>query len=422
MFCLLLTLSQLPGSAQPSAPVPALRPVAAQTVRPDPYTPHVPPRAIAYQRSGRILGLCGIAWGLLGLWLLLRTGLSARLRRAVFRWLRLAPPSGHADSPPPFRAVAGYVIVYSLLLLVWMLPFRIAGLALEYHFGFSHVTALEFVGDLARDAVFGLVDIPLIWAGYWLLARSPRRWWLWLWALLVPLLFLQIVLYPVVVAPVYNRFTPLAPGPLRDKILGLAAKAGITGGRVFVEDTSRRTDHVNAYVTGVGPTTRIVINDTALRQLPEDELLAMVGHEMGHYVEGHVWIEFATGILGAGAFLWIASWLLPWMVRRWGPSWGLWGLSDLAALPLVMLTVRLFLLAQAPIENAESRYLEHRADAFGLRVTHLNDAMARLFVRFAERDFSDPNPPAWLQFWFGTHPTLSERIAFARPHPGRTGP
>jgi Zn-dependent protease with chaperone function len=224
------------------------------------------------------------------------------------------------------------------------------------------------------------------------------------------------VLQPILIAPLYNLYTPLAPGPLREKILALAATSGITGGRVFVEDTSRRSSHVNAYVVGLGPSTRIVLNDTALEKLPEDQLLAMLGHEMGHYVEGHIWIGFCSGAAGAGLLLALMAWILPRAAQRRGPSWGLRGLRDIAALPLIMLVLYLLQLAQDPAANAISRALEHRADAFGLRVTHLNDAMARLFVGFAERDFSDPDPPLLLHLWFGTHPTLKERIQFAQEY------
>ncbi len=188
-----------------------------------------------------------------------------------------------------------------------------------------------------------------------------------------------------------------------------------------MEDTSRRTRHVNAYVTGLGPSTRIVLNDTALQTLPPDQgLLAMMGHEMGHYVEGHIWVGFATGALGAGVFFWLLSRLLPWAAHRGGGRWRLHGPGDLATLPLVLLLASLFLLAQAPVASGISRALERRADAFGLRVTGRNEATARLMVGFAERDFSDPDPPFLFHLWFGSHPTLSERIAFALRHKPRT--
>src|SRR5579884_679923 len=407
VLSLWLLLHSLPGLAQSSFGTRLKPPVA---VAANPYVPHVPPRAIAYQRSSYVLGLLGLFWHLLGLWILLPTGLSVRVRSFLYRRLRLPETTA---CPPPFRIVAAYLLFYALFLLCWMLPFRMAGVLLEAHFGFSRENLGDFIGDMARDTLFGLVVIPLYWGGYWLYARSPRRWWQILWAILIPLLFIQFVLSPVLIAPAYNHFTPLSPGPLRTKILALAGRAGITGARVFVEDTSRRTTHVNAYVTGIGPTTRIVLNDTALQSLPEKELLGMLAHEMGHYVEGHSWVNFAANVVGSGIFFWLASRLLPWEIRRWGDRWRLHGICDIAALPVILLTIRLFLLVQDPLSNTLSRTLEHRADAFALRLTGDGDSLARLFVRFAEIDYSDPNPPAILQFWFGTHPTLSQRIAFA---------
>ena len=182
---------------------------------------------------------------------------------------------------------------------------------------------------------------------------------------------------------------------------------------MFVEDTSRRTSHVNAYVTGIGPSTRIVLNDTALQRLPEDQILAVVGHEMGHYAENHVLVGVGVGAVGSGLLFALLAFVLPRIVRKHGATARIRGLNDLAALPLVMLTIYAINLSTAPIRSAISRELEHRADVFGLRITGLNEATARLMVGFAERDLADPDPPRLLHLWFGTHPTLKERIYFA---------
>jgi Zn-dependent protease with chaperone function len=377
----------------------------------------VPPRAIAYQRSKRILGLTSMVWNLLGMGLLLRTGLSARGRDMVYHLLRRLPDAPSCAAPPPLRALALFFLGYLLAFMVWRWPAGLTNLAIERHFGFARQSVGGMLWDSLLFTLFELILLPVLWGGYWLYQRSPRRWWLWLWAALVPLLFVQIVLQPVLIAPAFHRYTPLEPGPLREKILTLAARSGITGGRVFVENTSHKTRHVNAYVTGIGPTIRIVLNDTALQELPEDQLLAMMGHEIGHYVEGHLWIKYFSSIIGAGVFLGLAAWLLPRLAERPGRRWGLCGIKDIAALPLILLFLSVFLLAQAPIENYQSRILERRADAFALRLTRANEALIRLFIGFVERDYSDPDPPRLLQFWFGSHPTLSERIAWMRRVP-----
>ena len=386
----------------------SISPCVAQSV-----TPHIPPQAIAYQRERRTLGLFGVGWNALGIWLFLRAGLAARLRDFLER-NKGAEPDSEAFPVPPFRLLLGYYAAFTGILLLWNLPIGLMGLWIEQRFGFSTETLSGFLRDSLLGFAFGLPTVLLFWGGLRLYARSPRHWWKILWAVSVPVIVFIFILEPVVVSPAFNKYTPLPDTPLRAKFLALAEKAGITGANVFVEDTSKRTRHVNAYVTGIGPTTRIVINDTALQILPEDQLLAMIGHEMGHYVEGHIWAGMIGAVIGLGAFLWILSRLLPDLIRRKSHLWKLRGPTDLAVLPLLSLLIALFLLIQAPIASGISRYLEHRADAYGLRLTHLNEAMIRLFVGFAERDYSDPDPPALLHFWFGTHPTLKERIESAQ--------
>ncbi len=412
-IALMLWLVAVPIDAQRRVqPAPPVSAGPSAAVRSDPYTPHLPPRAIAYRHTQRALGLVGLAWSLLGLWLFVRTGGSRRLRDLVYRLLQRPVPEDNL--PPAFRALLLFYGLYTLILVLWNMPFGLAELATERQYGFSHESLAMYLDDAAKGWGIEMAVAPLLCGLYWLIVRSPHRWWLWMWGLTLPLLIGVLILQPTVIAPLFNRYVPLGDGPLRAKILTLAARAGVPRADVFVEDTSRRTAHVNAYVTGVGPAARIVLNDTALQTLPEDQLLAMIGHEMGHYVEKHVWFGLLSGALGSGAFYLLAFRLMPLLERRIRRSkTGLRGLFDLAALPLYFFYLNVALLAQDPIANAESRYLEHRADTFGLRVTGLHAATARLMVGFAERDFSDPDPPALLHFWFGTHPTLKERIAFA---------
>ena len=293
----------------------------------------------------------------------------------------------------------------------WALPFRVAGRMIEIHFGFSQQSWGGFVWDQVLGYGISLLILPFISGAYWLYVRSPRHWWFWGWLGLVPLLCVQMILYPLFISPLYNRFTVLPESPLKGKILRLAEQAGIPNIPLLMEDTSKRTRHVNAYVTGIGASKRIVLNDTAINTLPEDQLLAVVGHEIGHYVEGHIWVGVVSSILGAGLFLWFAAWLFPQLAERQKKR--VEGVHDIAFLPTALLVLNLFLLLQAPLATAESRYLERRADAYGIRLTGYKEATAQLQKGFAERDFIDPNPPRLLHLWFGTHPTIRERIAFA---------
>lgn len=403
LFCLLLAFG---GRAQ-EAPHPDVRPLELDEA----YAIRVPPKAVAYQRWGRVIGLSGVALHLMGLYLFLRCGGACHLRDTVYRWLRRPPPQpGH---PPPLRAVALYFLLYSLVALIWRFPPTLARFGLEHAYGFSRQSLPGLLGDTVLSLMFGMVLAPVLVGAYWLHWRLPRSGWVVAWLTLLPLLVFQSLIYPVFIAPAYHRYTPLPPGELRDQVAELARRAGIPDAQILVEDTSRRTHHVNAYVTGIGPTARIVFNDTALRLLPRDQLLAMTGHEIGHYVERHLLVHLTAGAIGAGVFLWGAWRLLPLCIRRCGPRWGVRHTYDLAGVPVVLLVLSGFLLLQSPVESALSRALEWRADAYGLRLTGMREATARLFAGFAERDYTDPDPPRWLHFWFGTHPPLKERIRFA---------
>lgn len=423
IVCLTLLIT-VPMRCHPQRIVHAPPRAAGQSQPSDPFKPHLPPRAAAYHRASRVLFFLSIAWRILGLVVYLRTGASAAARdraESLARRLRNRgrEPTSESVRGESFVAVAVFYVAFTLFTTLWSLPVAVAGLAIERTFGFSHETDGLFLQDTVVNLGVAWLMIPVIWLAYAIHARWPRQWWLILWAAMAPITVFVMIVYPLAILPLYNHYTPLKPGPLRDDILALAAKAGIQGGRVFVEDTSRRTAHVNAYVIGIGPSTRIVLNDTALQELPQDQILAMMGHEMGHYVEHHVVIGVAAGILGTGLLLGLLAALVPRLAARFGRAWLISGPGDLGALPLVALCILLLSFLGEPIANAISRTIEHRADAFGLRLTGLNDATARLMVGFAERDLSDPDPPLLLHLWFGSHPTLSERIAFARHYRAR---
>lgn len=364
------------------------------------------PEITRYNRTRYALYFAAVGWNLLGLGLAVALGLGARLRRAI-------EPRTHRR----FWQAAFFYAIFSLGLLLWNLPPALASHLTERSYGFSTRGPLLWLADLGRGYLFGLADVLAVWLGYLLLERSPKRWWLWLALASVPWSLATTVLWPVLVAPAYNRFELLRNVELRDRLLGLAERAGIRGAKVYQVDISRRTTKLNAYVAGLGPTKRIVLWDTTLKALSEDEIVAIMGHEMGHYVLGHVWWRFAAGVVGAFVLLWILSKLLPWAVGRFGRRAGIRAVHDLAGLPLVMFLLSVLFFLQTPLESALSRYQERQADRFGLKLTGLNEAMARAYITFVKRDYADPDPPAFIVFWLYSHPPVRERVAFALSYP-----
>jgi Zn-dependent protease with chaperone function len=371
--------------------------------------PPARPEVIAYNNTWYALYFVRTGWSLLGLALLLRLGISARIRSFAERKTGIG-----------LLRVALYFALYSLLLLLWMLPLSLTGYLIERGYGFATLTPMTWLLDRGRSYLLGLVYIPIIWLGYLLLRRSPKRWWLWLWAGLIPVSFFITILYPIVADPLFNRFQPLSDSPIRRSLRSLAQRAGIGEAQIYEVNMSARTTKLNAYVTGIGPTKRIVLWDTTLKSLPEDEILAIMAHEIGHYVLRHVWWGLSLGIAGGFAILWLLSRLYPWAVGRFGARAGIRDIHDIAGLPLFMLILSLLLFLQTPVESAISRYMEHQADRYGIELSRMNEASARAFVSLHKRNYSDPDPPRLFVYWFYSHPPVRERVAFAlryRPSP-----
>ena len=402
MRLLLLACFLLLAPALNAAPPRPPSAVARQSPN-DVPVPAVTPAMRRYSRTRYALYFVGTAYGLLALWGVLASGLSARLRTLA--------ENLHGAR---FWTLLVYYALLTLALAVIESPLAFySGYGLEHAYGLSDQSFLGWLGDRAKgEAVGWAIYAPLFWLLFWLIGKSPRRWGLWLWGALIPILAFGILLEPVLIEPLFNHFTPLPPGPLRTRLHALAAQAGIPNAPLSVSDQSRRTRTTNAYVTGLGPSARIVIWDTTLQQMPPDEIVAVIGHEMGHYVEKHILWGFAASVLGLLLALPLAQKVAEGFLRRFGPRWRLRGPTDFAAVPVFLLTLNLLSFLADPLTNGASRYIEHRADAYGLRVTHDGPAMARAFVFFARHDLDDPYPPPFIKFWTFTHPPLGERINF----------
>jgi STE24 endopeptidase len=394
---LCLTLAAWAGPESP--PPPAQSAPFSSDVKP----PTVTPQMERYSRTRYALYFVGMAYELITLWGVLASGLSVRLRR-------LTLPLRYS-----LLQLAGYYALLTLVLVAIHFPLTLySSYFLEHEYGLSSQSFPLWAADLAKGAgVDAITTVPVLWVLYWLIKRSPRRWVFWFWGALIPIIAFGIFLAPLVVDPLFNKFTPLPPSPLRTKIEALAATAGIPDAPIYVVDKSKQTHETNAYVTGIGSSARIVLWDTTLARMPQDQILAVVGHEMGHYVLKHLYWGFLMTVGGLLLVLPLAQKFTKGLLRRYGPRWGVHGLTDYAATPALLLTVTLFSFLLAPVTNGVSREIEHEADAYGLQVTGNGPAMARAFVSLSEQNLSDPNPPAFIRFWLFSHPPLQERIDFA---------
>jgi STE24 endopeptidase len=373
-------------------------------------------KALRYARSGDWFWWLDQLWGLVVPGVILFTGFSARLRNVAKRY------GGNW-----FFTIVLYVIMFLAITFVVGLPLSYAtGFVRPHAYGLSNQTFGKWFGDELKGLLVGLVMAALIlWGPYLLVKKSPRRWWLWTSLLAIPMAAFFLLLAPVVIDPLFNTFGPMRDKGLEQKILDLAGRAGIDGARVFEVDKSADTNTVNAYVTGFGGSKRIVLWDTTIAKLDPDELLFVMGHEMGHYVLGHVVksIFFAAALILATLYL--TDRLQAGLIARFQDRFGFAQLGDIASLPLVILLAGLLSLVIAPIANGYSRWQEHEADRFGLEITRNNHAAATAFVKLQQENLSVPRRGLLYKLWRASHPLLGERIDFSNAyHPwteGKTG-
>ncbi len=255
---------------------------------------------------------------------------------------------------------------------------------------------------------------------YFLVRKFPRRWWLYFSLGAIPFVIFLMVISPVVISPIFNKFQPLQNQELKTEILNLAEKAGISGANVFQVDASKQSKKLNAYVAGLFGTKRIVLYDTSIKAFTDKELLFVMAHEMGHYVMHHVWYVVAMVIVLIFILTWVISRVLPAIISKYSKRLGFDNLGSYASLPLIMFIITFISFFIQPATNGVSRYFEHQADKYGIEMTNYdcNDAKVA-FEKLSSYNLSDPNPNPIVEFWFYNHPALDKRIAFVESYKGK---
>jgi STE24 endopeptidase len=280
-------------------------------------------------------------------------------------------------------------------------------------YGLSTQTWGSWTLDLLKSYAVGAVIGAVVLLGFFGVTRlAPRWWWAFLAAGAAGLTVLMTFVFPVLVEPVFNKFTPMPDSPLRTNLMAMASADGVPVRDVLVADASRRTTALNAYVSGFGPTRRIVVYDTLLRDAPSGEVEAVVAHELGHAKDNDVLTGTALGALGAAAAVCVVFLLGSWtgLLRRAGAD----SIGDPRAVGLLLALAAVAGLVGAPLQNAVSRLIEARADAHALAVTHDPSTVEVMEQRLATTNLADVDPPRWEYLMFATHPSVVERIAAAR--------
>ena len=387
---ILLASFPLPGAAEAddSTPSAAAAPVAV---------PEPSPEAVSYFESGNVLWIVSTVWGLLFPALILFTGWSSRLRDLARRIGRKW-----------FFVVAVYFILYSAIsYLVWLPMEYYQDYVREGAYGLSNQTFDGWLGDsVVSFTVNTVLGALLLWIPYLLLKRSPRRWWLYTGIVAVPVIFLVLMITPVVIVPLFNDVTPMENRELESRILAVAERAGIDGGTIMQINSSADSRTLNAAVMGFGSTKRIVVTDTLVEKLDEDELLFGIAHEAGHYVLGHtIYTVLFLSILII-ATLFIAHAASGRLIARFKDRFQFDELGDIASLPLILLLAGVISFAITPVWYGYTRSNEHEADRFALELTRANRAGATSFVKLQSENLRVPRPGPLYVLWRASHPPL----------------
>jgi len=353
----------------------------------------------AYFEGGYWLILWDFVVGLAVAWLMLGTGISRRMRDFNEKLVKVK-----------FVQTALYALEYILFTTLVTLPWSLyEGYFREHQYGMSNQDLGAFLGDQAKGLLLGLIFGTIILTIIYAVIRKFTRTW-WLWGSLVGVVFIVfgVLIGPTYLEPVFNKFYPLADGPQKQQILSMARANGIPATDVYEFDASKQTKRMSAHVSGLAGTTQISLNDNLINRGSPEEVQAVLGHEMGHYVLNHVFhgiVEFSILIVVGFAFL---KWSFDWVRGRWGKNWGIRDVGDVAGLPLLIALYSVYGFATTPLNNTLTRTQEAEADAFGMNTARQPDGFAQAAIHLSE--YRKMEPGKWEEILFYDHPSGYHRI------------
>ena len=355
----------------------------------------------AYFEGGYWLILWGALAAIAADLVILRLGWAAALSARVARITRR----------PALRSFL-FTIPYILLATLLIVPLTIYKEYFREHaYGLSNQSFGAWGGEALLGLGIDVIVMALLFTGvHAVIRRSPRGWWVGATAVTIAGLAVIVAVSPVYIQPLFNSYTPLPDGPVRSAVLSMARANGVPSDDVFLVDASRQSDRISANVAGLGGTTRIALNDNLMKQ-PADEVRAVMAHELGHYVLNHIWkLLIALTLLAALLFLVVAR-LLPAMLARFGPRWGVTSLDDPAILPVISIIATVIGVALTPVTNTLIRTQEIEADRFGLNTARAPEAFASIAMKLSQ--YRKIEPGVWEERLFFDHPSGRSRVETA---------
>jgi STE24 endopeptidase len=378
---------------------------------------HLPPAKLAQATAlGKIRPLIHFGaefWEVTVLWLLLSTGTAARLNERIAAKARRSW----------LRAAIFSALLAALVFVLAELPLDAAGHAFSVHYGISIESWSAWLLDQSKTlGLTVLLETPLLMLALALMHWSPRRYWLWFAAAIMPVMLLVVFLLPPLVEPLFYDFEPLAQShpALVQQLQRVVARTGtsIPPERMFLMKASEKSNGLNAYVSGLGAYKRIVVWDTTADRMPTDQILFTFAHETGHYVLDHIPKGLTLAAVGMFALFWAVARFAEALVRRFGRKWRLRSITSLPGLVVLLLALSMLQIVTEPLENAISRHFEHEADIYGQEAIHglvpdPQKTAVAAFNSLGEAYLDDPNPNPFLEFWTYDHPSTQTRAIFA---------
>lgn len=356
----------------------------------------------AYFEGGYWLLLWGALVSVLIDWLILRLRFAHAIRAFAERRVK-------SRVAVTWMTALGYFVLSTLIALPWTIY---TGFVRESRYGLMNLSFGGWLGEQATALLISLIIGPLIIVAiYGVIRRAPRTWWVWATGVAGAAALIGIVVAPVYIAPLFNTYTEMKPGPLRSQIEAVAAKYDIPAQHIYVFDASKQSKRISANVSGLGPTIRISLNDNLLHRTTGPEVLAVLGHEMGHYVLGHVWWDTLGMIVIFGLGFFLVARIAPRLIARYGERWGVRDLADPASLPVLSALMAVYMLFATPATNTLIRTSESQADAFGLDAAQQPDGFAMVAMRLSEYRKIEPGPVE--EFLFFDHPSGATRVRMA---------
>jgi STE24 endopeptidase len=365
--------------------------------------PEATEQAMRYYHSGNILWIFNQLWGLIIPLLFLLTGFSGILgswaKKSGKKW---------------FFSLVIYLILFVAIYKLLYFPIDFyAGYIREHDFGLSTQALGKWFENFGLDVLITLISaVAFVWIFYLLLKKSPRRWWFYGSLASIVITFFMGFIQPIWINPLFNHFGPMKNHELEQKILHLASRAGIENSRVFEVDKSQETKKLNAYVIGFGSTKRVVLWDTTIARMSTDEILFVMGHEMGHYVLNHLWWDLLYSSALTFVIFYLTYRSATYLLRHYQKRFRFNHLYDIASFPLLLFLISIFTLLSSPLSNYVSRCVERQADRFGLEITQNNKAAAEAFLVLQKGNLANPRPGPIYVFWRSSHPSLGDRVDF----------